>query len=31
MQLKAKLRMAEENVNRLENQYIPKLRETKKF
>ena len=30
-QLKAKLRMSDENVSRLENQYIPKLKETKKF
>ena len=28
-QLKAKLRMSDENVSRLVNQYIPKLKETK--
>jgi len=30
-QLKAQLRKAEEDINRLENQYIPKIKETKKF
>lgn len=30
-QLKAQLRKAEEDINRLENQYLPKIKETKKF
>lgn len=30
-QLKAKLRKSEEDVNRLENKLLPKIKETKKF
>jgi len=30
-QLRAQLRKAEDEVSRLENQYLPKLKETKKY